>query len=257
MADSTTQGHRTPANREHTLLLDHDNLPRSTISIEQILIVWIFSIHDAICRTGIHHVRVRSYGGWFSGTGPSQSRFEASDYYQNHCPPIFRSKGTYVRVTFEFADTLIVGPFAKRPPQITNTHVSRNSTQTVRLRAGAAACIETGCELPAVRRWVRKSKACFRDACPHQFADQFTRDEQKQVDVHLAIDFLSLAFNPLVKHHIAIASDDTDLLPAIASATINQQAVASISHIRFNNPTSYLDSFLQENGVHLVHIKPT
>jgi hypothetical protein len=236
------------------LLIDHYNLPFSNVTPRSIIETWIARVVDT-SSANIVQVKVRAYGGWFIGSTASDGRFRASEYYQNNCPSLFKIKNSYCRVSFEFADNLI--PLAQSSitcPAIENTLVIRKSTQQIKFRPDAPLCNEPDCELRTVRRWLRKRRACFRQSCPHVFSDHFIREEQKQVDVHLAVDLLQLAMNGSLQRHIALATDDNDFLPALAAAAVNHPTAASLSHIRFDTDNTYMDEFFKKVGVDCIAI---
>jgi hypothetical protein len=88
---------------------------------------------------------------------------------------------------------------------------------------------------------MRNQRACFKPECPRSFADHFARREQKQVDVHIAVDLMTLAECNDLCRHIAIASDDTDLLPAIAAAGARLAANRTLTALRFSAGTRCVD----------------
>ena len=240
--------------KEFILLIDHYNLPIPTITPKSILEAWIKRIIDTY-PMNIFQIKVRAYGGWFIGSTVSEGRFKANKFYQDNCPSLFKIDNSYCRVAFEFADTMI--PLPQSPatiPRIENTLVARQSTLQIKSHPDAPPCTEPDCELRTVRRWLRKRQACFRKACPHPFSDYFIREEQKQVDVHLAIDLIQLAMNSTLHRHVAIATDDNDFLPAIATVALNHPTAASISHIRFDNDNTYIDYFLKMAGVECISV---
>ena len=62
-----------------------------------------------------------------------------------------------------------------------------------------------------------------------EFKDQFERHQQKQVDVHLATDILTWAYTWDRACHLAVVSDDIDLLPALGAAAFVPAASAVAS----------------------------
>jgi uncharacterized LabA/DUF88 family protein len=87
-----------------------------------------------------------------------------------------------------------------------------------------------------------------------EFKDQFERQQQKQVDVHLATDILTWAYNWESSCHLAIASDDVDLVPAIGAALLARQKQPRITLLRFRTSSSYLDGELLDLGARLMKV---
>jgi hypothetical protein len=119
-----------------------------------------------------------------------------------------------------------------------------------------AVCPEADCEVRKVRRWFRHNRGCTRSACPKSFADCFLRLEQKQVDIHLALDFIVLAQQLPDSACLALASDDTDLLPAVVAASSRGKPDPHLSLLRFNEKKTYMDDFILERGVNILTLPP-
>lgn len=240
--------------KEFVLLIDHYNLPFPTITPRTILEAWIKRVFITT-TPNIFQIRVRAYGGWFVGNTASGGRFKASEFYQANCPPLFKIDETYCRVVFEFADNLI--PMLNSRvvyPGIENTLVERKSPEKIKLRLDVPVCTEPGCEIQNVRRWLRKRRACSRNSCPHAFGDHFYREEQKQVDIHLAMDLIQFTNNGSSMRHVALATDDNDFLPALIMVAVNHPTAASITHVRFENSNTYIDDFLKKTGVEWITV---
>jgi uncharacterized LabA/DUF88 family protein len=233
------------------LLLDHDNIPWHEIDISQLIRCWLFRVMDG-SPAGVLDVRLRAYGGWFAGNVASARRFDALTFYQKSCPAVIKLGPAFVRIAFEFADSLLLGTFGVVP--IRNTYVTRASGQVLKPRAGVQTCGETDCEIKRMRRWVGRRRACPKTECPLSFSDCYVREEQKQVDVHLAVDLMQTAWASTRPTHLAVASDDSDFLPALLAAgrTVRQ---GSVSHLRANLRSTYLDPELDAAGVHLILAK--
>ncbi len=165
--------------------------------------------------------------------------------------------GRYCRIQFEFADKLLVPPAltkAAMPLAITHTVAVRASAETVVARSGVPLCPESDCQLRSVRKWIKRKRACTRDACPLEFKDQFERHQQKQVDVHLATDILTWAYTWDRACHLAVASDDVDLLPALGAAALVRKGQPGVTLLRFLMSSTYLDGTLVDLGLRLVRV---
>jgi uncharacterized LabA/DUF88 family protein len=241
-----------PSTAHYWLLIDHDNVHFDRFGLLDLLNVWI-TTNDGYHSPGIIPVTVRAYGGWYREDLTSEARYRASEFYQETCPSVVFRCDRYFRLNFEFAENLIVPSESSiTPPRITHTVVLRPAAQDVSIQQTAPPCGETGCQISVMRRWIRRRRACTRPGCPHPFSAQFTRTEQKQVDVHLAVDFITVARQMRAGDQIAIISDDADLLPAIASAAVSTCLADQISLIRCTAITFYLDNYLTKLGVRIL-----
>lgn len=237
------------------LLLDHDNIPFGKVSLRRILEIWLGALPDDAVPSGTISVLLRAYGGWYRQTHTSDARFKASEFYQDECPSLIKVAERYCRIHFEFADKLLSPPTSeKRAPTLAITHTVavRASAESVVPRVGVPACKESDCELSAVKKWIKRKRACTRSACPLEFKDQFERHQQKQVDVHLATDILTWAYTWNGACPLAVASDDVDLLPALGAAAFARKGQSEITLLRFLMSSSYLDGSLVDLGVRLV-----
>jgi len=234
----------------HTLLLDHDNIDFSRISVRQLLNSWINA--DPILQVPGPplQLRLRAYGGWFAENVSSDSRHRAAEMYTDNSPSLFKHGDNYYSVSFEFADEL--GAFGAKSVRITNTVVRRGSNRPVSTIRNPPACDEFDCDIKATKRWLRHNRACSRAACPTPFSDHFERVEQKQVDVHLAVDLLS--YLATTSSQVGIVTDDADVLPALGAAAANATALGRLTVLRFNSRGTYLDPYLRQNGVRIAQL---
>ncbi|MBT6614875.1 MAG: hypothetical protein HOB38_22470, partial [Deltaproteobacteria bacterium] len=241
---------------ELVLLLDHDNIPFHKISLKMILREWFSIVNDDPIDATISSVKVRAYGGWFNEESVTESRFRAAEFYQASCPATYRHGGHYFRLSFEFADSLISTTKETPSCRITHTVATRSSAQYLKIRSGMAACTESDCQLRVIKKWIKRRRACPKPNCPNSFSDYFERTEQKQVDIHLAIDMLTASEKAHSRTHIAIASDDWDLLPAIGASALRLPKGASVTSIRFHNEPTYFDGFMDENNIRIIRVIP-
>jgi hypothetical protein len=247
-----------------TLLVDHDNIPFDRVTVRAILERWIRAAHlaSAVGESGVVDLRVRAYGGWFEGSTSSAARFAAMDFYQgpDGCPSILKHGGLFCRVAFEFAEQLVAfGPNvrvagADAGLRITHTVATRASPHRIVASADAATCQQPDCQLQMVRRWLRKKRACTLRGCPHSFSDFFSRKEQKQVDVHLAVDLVGFVSSTAEPQLIGVVSDDADLLPAILFAAQHKPTGCWLFALRFSSASSYMDSVLRDRGVRILDL---
>jgi hypothetical protein len=252
--DDSERGRSIEETGSFMLFVDHDNVPWQEVGVSQLICCWL----SKMLRTGISgalDVRLRAYGGWFAGNIASDGRYAALGFYQESCPAVLKLGSAFVRITFEFADSLLPAPYsAQGAVPIRNTYVVRASGQVLKPRSGPQTCNEADCEIKRMRRWVGRRRACPKNGCPLSFSECYVREEQKQVDVHLAVDLLQTAWLSGNTTHLAVASDDSDLLPALVAPARGPYR-ASVAHLRYNLKTTYLDQELQAAEVHLIQVK--
>jgi hypothetical protein len=229
--------------------VDHDNVQFDRVNVGSVVGQWLSAIADELPSAPILNVYARAYGGWWNGDTASDSRYRAAEFYQAVFPSVLRVAGRFVRLRFAFADYLIADQAGVR---ITHTVVSRASAQSVGIRSSYLPCPEIGCQLSAIRTWVRRRRACPKSGCPRRFEECFERREQKQVDTHLATDFLTIASGRFEARHVAVVSDDADLLPAVLNGAATMHSVATVTLLRFTARTTYLDEALVHLGVKIV-----
>lgn len=240
------------------LFIDHDNTIETDSAIRTLIEKWLLAIDDKLPSGATLSMHIRAYGGWFSGDSVTDARFIAAKYYQTNCPAIFSYNGRIYRILFEFADHLLASEGRETPLcsiRITHTVVYRSAAQYIKIREGSEPCTEEGCQLKDIRRWIIRKRACPRSSCPRLFSEYFEHKQQKQVDVHLALDAVSCAIAANPGDHLAIASDDWDLLPAIAAASLKLSPESSISILRRKKKGTYLDNSLRALSVKLLDIE--
>jgi uncharacterized LabA/DUF88 family protein len=237
------------------MLIDHDNFHPSGVTPTQLVSTWATNVLPTLdVNTGIISVQLRAYGGWFRERSASNSRFSAIQFYNDSCPAILRIQNRYIRISFEFADSLASSQDCGL--NVTHTFVTRKAPLRVKPRISPQSCTHPDCKLHDVRRWLRGRKACWNKDCPHSFENMFEREEQKQVDVHIAVDLLHYSYQAVIPTHIAVVCDDTDVLPALAAAAIQKNHAGSISHLRIAMKGSYLDDVFCSHGLRILQIQP-
>lgn len=244
------------------LLLDHANIPFDRSGPTDLVRAWLDCLisDSRIPHCGLLSIAIRAYGGWFLGDSVSDERFRAAEMYQRECPLLFEHRGVYCRVRFEFADALLAGGHgdaALSNARITHTVGTRTKPPRIWPVADPPPCTEPDCELPSLRRWLRRQRGCPRRGCERDFAACFRRREQKQVDVHLAIDILTAVLRRPGPIHLGVASDDMDLLPAILSAGALRGAASSLTVLRFDTTQTYMDDHLAQADVKIVRLART
>lgn len=238
------------------LLVDHDNIVNSGATIGHLLRSWLSDVAAAL-GPGVHSACVRAYGGWFEQERTTDLRFTAVSSYQAVCPSVVSMGSAYFRIVFEFADSLSIDDPASENalPRFTHTSVLRPAPQQVMLNPNRAPCGVSGCRVNEVRRWISKRKACSNGGCPNAFSEVFERREQKQVDVHLAVDTILLAQFGKPGSHVALASSDADVLPALtAAAVLARDNGIRLTSIRVGGQTHYLDDSLTRASVVLLQV---
>jgi len=234
--------------RRFYLLLDHNNLPPGLVrehQIPRIIDQWLGA--RGFLDDRVETINVRAYGGWFVGASISAEREAATTEYNSFFDTAFRLRGGLVRVRFEFADSLAAG----RKAHITHTVAERKKKP--RVVFGDTVCNEAGCELEQIKRWSKaRERACGLKDCHSTFGHHARRREQKQVDVHIAVDLMLLVLSEpdLV---VAVASDDVDIVPGVLAASAISGADLTI--VRFIRNATYADETLLDRGVYICQLQ--
>jgi hypothetical protein len=231
------------------VLLDHDNISPKYRFPRPLALAALAAIPIAEPLT---RVTLRVYGGWFEETAATDSRYEASAFYQSHCPIVIKTETHLIRLRFEFADALATRDRAGRRIDITHTVSQRQTAGQIASKRATPACPAPSCELSSIRRWFRKRAACTATDCPLTFDQVFARREQKQVDVHLSTDLVFYSSTLAPQTAVAVASDDLDVVPALLAAGATN-AGRLLIHLRSpsRRPT-YQDILLEEFGVRIL-----
>jgi len=235
-------------------LIDHENIPYDRVTVREIITCWLDATSDI--RNAVRYVDVRAYGGWFQESSASRARFLAADFYQR-CPTVLLHNGLLCHLTFSFADKLFKPSelFARdSEPFISHTVAVRSTPLHVQRNSGAI-CAEEDCELPSVKKWIKKRRACLKPACPHAFDAFFIRYEQKQVDVHLATDLLRACQSDI--DDLIVVSEDWDLLPAFLACVEDRRPHQRLTILRFRQTGTYLDAMLLARGARIVTCVPS
>jgi hypothetical protein len=218
-----------------------------------LLASWLSQVPKPISPGHVIDIFARSYGGWYEGFSFSNERAAAASYYQTRFPSFFSVGNQYYRAHLIYADSLTdaVTPLGGSGHCFTHTAALRSAEISSSLKAASAPCSEAGCRLSEVRRWISRKKACLVQGCPFSYSDQFERKEQKQVDVHLALDFVTLCTASSAP--VGLVSADNDFIPALVSITMR----AHFPHITWIRPGSqgaYIDGFLQAHSINIINL---
>lgn len=198
------------------LLVDFDNLELNGISPSAIVEASVSQVIDIEEMPGRDlRVLLRLYGGWYRRYEQTDQRQRASQIYSPLQFSLRKVRDRIVRSRVEFADSMVFDS----SDGITHTVVSRSRQPRSKKKPQAPSCSRDDCALKDVRKWMRKGKACTVSGCCHEFGEQFVRDEQKQVDTHLASDLIWLAaLGGRAGSSIILCSDDVDFIPPLATA---------------------------------------
>lgn len=239
------------------LLLDHDNLPGVRSDLGRLVGPWLARLESTgqlpRGRETTASLHARFYGGWFDGYRVSQSRYQAGQEYDTGWPALLQRPGYLLRITFEFSEDLL-GAGSHPKHKITNTVAFRGRPIRANPTPLAKTCPEPACERKKVQQWIKRGSGCTLGVCPNTFIDCFQRHEQKQVDIHLALDLISLTSGDIGSAHIAIATDDLDFAPALLRAAHSIAERASLTLIRTIRKPLYCDETLRGLGATIVYI---
>jgi hypothetical protein len=239
------------------LLIDHDNLIHWQLTLREVVESLAAAVVSQCPAIGSVAMRIRAYGGWFECDSVTALRYEAAEYYQRNCPSVFAHGSLICRTIFEFADYLAgYSPLeSDNAVRITSTFARRASPQPALLTGGAVTCEEPNCELKKMVRWLRRRKACTKQGCPHSFSEFFERHEQKQVDVHIALDAIHYSDHLDEREFLAVASDDADLVPALAAAGVKQVERGHVLWMRSSGAPRVHDLGLLRCGVQVLTLE--
>jgi Uncharacterized conserved protein len=234
-------------------LMDYKNLQASGCNLSDALVCWLQQAVETNLSGPVVDVYVRTYGAWFDGTAPSEERTQALLYYQAHMPSLFAVGKRMFRAHLRFAEGLVstsrVSSGADRFV-FTHTSVVRPSEVTSAIKKNTEACTVPSCRLADVRRWISRRKACLEHGCPSPYSKFFERREQKQVDVHIAVDLLE-SVNSTYK--LALVSADNDFLPALM-AFASRGDGSRLTWIRPHGEITYMDAFLRSSGITITNL---
>lgn len=237
------------------LLIDHANVDYDKVNLLKLIKSWLLSLSSRHTLPSICDVYIRAYGGWNYNGMESEARFEASAFYQQLCPSMIKIGDNYFIISFCFAEHLLLANHPNSTPFLfNNTVVVRKKLQSLNIVA-TPECDVSSCELEKIRKWLRSKKACTNTACSHAFSDVFSRKEQKQVDIHLCLDFVSCVADKSDCHHVGLVTSDFDLIPALVMVLSKNPNSKDICLIRTEDYTSYADSFLAQNGIHILPLQ--
>jgi uncharacterized LabA/DUF88 family protein len=231
------------------LLIDFDNLPDVGVTLTSTVGDWLRGLEPLLPPHAILDATLRSYGGWWDGNAVSPARETAAGILLG-MPALVRTESRYWRVHYQMADALL--STTAESIDIRETYVRRRVPSLTIAPGALAACDNLACEVGKCRSWFFRKRACTQKRCKLQFGDVWERSEQKQVDVHLATDLLLASIGAGEETHLAVASDDSDFLPALAAVTKIAPNIGSLSHLRLARQRSYLDHFLVAAGVTIV-----
>ena len=230
------------------------NIDFSRYDFQSILHDWLSNTLVTIGLPKICDLKIRAYGGWNINGVESPLRFDASKFYQTHCPALYQIGDNYFRLSFEFAETLFFHKYVDLHSEIMpfqNTVVERRAPD--RIVKNRVDCFEPNCELRKVKRWLKNRKACTNPLCPLTFSDMFYRQEQKQVDVHLALDFITAIKYMTSCLNICILSNDLDIVPALVFASIENPGNKLITVGRTKSGVQYCDDYLNRNNTVILY----
>ncbi len=253
----TRSGEVSGAKRMLILLLDYRNMAEPGRYVP-IVKNWIGQLRsNGLLGDGIHDALVRAYGGWFVGDTVSDERHDASVSLPEHWPALVRHEGCIVRCQLEFADQLVSLSVRNRLGGIPISHTVAVRTRPdyrFKLMPAASKCEVQNCGAKNVHRWSKSNRGCLQESCPLTFDVCFSRLEQKQTDVHLAVDLLAIAscYNSTAVH-ICLCSTDVDLAPAVLSTAVQLSRPSSLTWVRGRPDPYYIDGTLNQLGVFVLN----
>lgn len=240
------------------LLIDYDNLIKGVSSPLRLLDAWLDSIADTIPPEKLvtATLLIRLYGGWYDKSLVTESRMAAAIETQKNWPSVYRHKGHYCRFQYEFADHLAITQLVESdsgPVRILNTRVSKNSRPRVKKSEAMKTCTTPGCQAAPLYKWLSKGRGCTEPKCGLSFSQCFQPVEQKQVDTHMILDFISYAQAGPPYNGVSLFSDDQDVIPGCAYVAVRKHPTSRISLLRTGGAVSYMDVFLKDHDISIVN----
>jgi len=196
------------------MLIDDANVEwTSSADVRQFAAAWLSHQPPESDRV---YIFVRAYGGWWNELTSTQDRTDAAIRYAD-AAGIFREQGALVRLACSFADDLL--HTADDHHHASEKAVPIRYTTVLRERAGrfsrrpTGLCVTPNCQRDRTAKFLSAGRGCTSVDCGSSFATIFSRQEQKQVDAHLAMDILTTVSTS--HRPVAVVSDDADVLPAL------------------------------------------
>jgi uncharacterized LabA/DUF88 family protein len=239
------------------LLLDYRNMAEHEQYVP-IVKNWVGHLRsNGLLGEGIHDALVRVYGGWYVGDTVSDERHAAAVSLPEHWPALVSHDGCIVRCQLEFADQLVSLSVRNRLGGISISHtvaVRKRPDYRFKLMPAASNCGVADCGAKGVYRWSKANRGCLHESCPLTFDACFSRLEQKQTDVHLAVDLLEVAscYAPTAVH-VCLCSTDVDLAPALLSTGVRISRPSSLTWVRGRSDPYYIDGTLSQLGVFVLN----
>ncbi len=247
----TEQQHKAEVRTEDDLLIlvDYANIDFEKVAPNQLVSASVEALGLANGNSQLN-VAVRSYGGWYDGGASSEERYSAQRIHADW-PAYFALRDTVVRVRTSFAEHVLQDEIVQRQPaRVTHTVVERRGKPRPRSRKRDHECGED-CKLKGIRKWFRKKYACPAKECDVIWSQAFFRREQKQVDVHIAVDLLAACFSGRWPA-IAVVSDDLDMVPGLLAAS---GAECDLLTVRIEVSDHYADPELEQRGVRILRFE--
>ena len=183
-------------------------------------------------------VTFRLYGGWH-GDVP-ESREEIRGMTSRAMQALSKRLGR-TRVRVELADT----PVWDRSLRLRSTvQVSRLANVPARVESCDECLRPADCTVSSLGRWF--GGKCPSDGCPVKLPQVAWRHQQKMVDTLLTADALTIAHTG-VCDAVLVASDDTDMLPALLALSTSGLEVVRMA--RRASRHEYYEGLLELGGV--------
>lgn len=192
---------------------------------------------DTIAHAQWHDAQIiscRLYGGWYENGRATDQAEIISRQLQNQPKRLKRKK-----IRFELAERLLDAPSTLLPDSVQR----RERFPSIKLALPAIACgAPTTCAMSHVQMAVENQR-CTQSGCSVKFSDIISAREQKGVDVHMALDLISLGRDG---EHTTIITDDFDLIPP--ALLFGSQSPDKLLWVSLKNTVS-IETFLRRSNI--------
>lgn len=197
-------------------------------------------------------IRIRLYGGWYSGTSATSERSDAVGDLTGNMPTIMKSDAGLWSIRTEFSDQIVrVDNHGAPSFDVRDTVKIRKTVGRDFIINSNHQCTEGNCQISAIKKWVKSRKGCTNNGCTKEFSDVFSRTEQKQVDTHLALDFYRLCVESNSISSVWLLCNDVDVFPAVLSVMLREIKIRV--NLFFTQNVSWAsDPRLAEHGIKVI-----
>lgn len=250
-AQANLMAHREPLVESAALLVDVDNFSElrdvTDAGLFASTLMRMLRAFLNTCNREIDQLTVRLYGGWYEGPALTPRASVLAQLIAQADPFPIRYAGSLISGVVELANGPVHAPGLVLP----NTFRARETAPRLRRTPGLdhpTCCKTSSCSAKRFARWSEGGgKLCPTEGCSVTFSEAFFAREQKMIDTMLSVDLIELCAAQRLSA-VAIASDDTDFIPALLYA--KKANPGTVAVIRTNTLDPLLSPILETAGVY-------